>query len=51
MEAQGWQTLWQVVFYGSSVLFYGTVLIVAFKGFGDVVEMVRNMLASRRDSD
>lgn len=51
MEAQGWQTLWKVVFIGSSIMFYGTVIIVAFKGFGDVVDMVRGMLASRRSSD
>ena len=51
MDAQGWQALWKVVFIGSSILFYGTVIIVAVKGFGDVVEMIRTMLASRGGSD
>ena len=34
-----------------SVLFYGIVIAVAYKAFGDVVKMIRNMAAGRGASE
>ena len=48
MEIQTWKAIWQVVFFAAGVLFYATAVVVIFKGFGDVVEMVGQMLSNRR---
>jgi len=50
MEAEGWKNIWQVVFIVASILFYGTVLIVAVRGFGDVFDMLRRMITDRRNA-
>ena len=36
METSSWQTIWFYLFFIASLMFYGTVTIVAFKGIGDV---------------
>lgn len=46
-----WKEIWQVVFIAASMLFYAVVAAVAFKGFGDVTEMIRNMTAGRGASE
>ena len=46
-----WQEVWQTVFIAASVLFYAIVIAVAYKGFGDVVKMIRNMAAGRGASE
>lgn len=46
-----WREVWQVVFIVASVLFYGIVIAVAYKGFGDVAQMIRNMVAGRGASE
>ena len=48
MEMQTWKDIWQIVFYAAGALFYATAVVVIFKGFGDVVEMVGKMLSGRR---
>ncbi len=45
MDVETWKVFWQFVFIAASVLFYGIVIAVAYKGFGDVVKMIRNMAA------
>ena len=47
--ASGRQTpdSWQFVFIVASLLFYGTVAVVAVKGFGDVVAMIKRILSQR----
>jgi len=40
MEAQGWKTLWMVVFVVASALFWGTVLAVV----GGGLRFARNLL-------
>ncbi len=40
MEAEGWKTLWMVVFIVGSLLFWGTVVSVA----GGGLRFARNML-------
>ena len=39
MDVETWKVLWQIVFIAASVLFYGIVIAVAYKAFGDVVKM------------
>ncbi len=51
MDVETWKVLWQLVFIAASVLFYGIVVAVAYKGFGDVVQMIRNMAAGRGASE
>ena len=51
MDVETWKTLWQFVFIAASVLFYGIVIAVAYKGFGDVAQMIRNMAAGRGASE
>ena len=46
-----WQEVWQAIFIAASVLFYGIVMAVAYKGFGDVAQMIRNMVAGRGASE
>ena len=47
MDIETWKTIWQFVFFAASILFYGTVAVVAFKGFGDVAAMIRRLLSDR----
>jgi hypothetical protein len=42
-----WKDIWQFVFIVASLLFYGTVAVVAVKGFGDVVAMIKRILSQR----
>lgn len=51
MDVETWKALWQIVFIAASVLFYGIVIAVAYKAFGDVVRMIRNMAAGRGASE
>ena len=51
MDVETWKSLWQLVFIAASVLFYGIVIAVAYKAFGDVVRMIRNMAAGRGASE
>ena len=51
MNAETWKVLWQIVFIVASILFYGIVIAVAYKAFGDVVKMIRNMAAGRGASE
>ena len=46
-----WREVWQAIFIVASVLFYGIVAAVAYKGFGDVAQMIRNMVAGRGASE
>ncbi len=48
MEATAWKEIWTWVFCIASAMFYGTVIVVAYKGIGDVVAMIREMFAARR---
>ena len=47
MDGGIWKDVWQVVFMVASLLFYGTVAVVAVKGFGDVVAMIKRILSQR----
>ena len=51
MDVETWKILWQIVFIAASVFFYGIVIAVAYKAFGDVVRMIRNMAAGRGASE
>ena len=51
MDVETWKALWEIVFIVASVLFYGIVIAVAYKAFGDVVRMIRNMAAGRGASE
>ena len=51
MDVETWKALWQYVFIAASVLFYGIVIAVACKAFGDVAQMIRNMAAGRGASE
>ena len=51
MDVETWKVFWQYVFIAASVLFYCIVIAVAYKGFGDVVKMIRNMAAGRGASE
>lgn len=51
MDVETWKVLWQFVFIAASILFYSIVLAVAYKGFGDVAQLVRNMAAGRGASE
>ena len=46
-----WQEVWQTVFIVASAMFYIVVAVVAFKGFGDVTRMMRNMSAGQGASE
>ncbi|MEE2658753.1 MAG: hypothetical protein VX733_09640 [Candidatus Latescibacterota bacterium] len=46
-EAWGWLSFWKFVFIVASLLFYGTVTVVALKGAGDLVQMIRDMIGHR----
>ena len=47
MDGGIWKDVWQFVFIVASLLFYGTVTVVAVKGFGDVMGMVKRILSQR----
>ena len=51
METETWKTLWQVLFYAASGLFYLTVLVVAARGASEVASMVRRLLGDRGQAD
>jgi len=44
MEATAWQSFWQIVFVFASALFYGTVIVIAVRGSGDIAGMIRKMI-------
>ena len=46
MDVETWKEVWKLVFIASSVAFYAVVIAVAFMGFGDVAQMLRNMAAA-----
>lgn len=46
-----WPEVWRAIFIAASILFYGIVAAVAYKGFGDVATMIRNMAAGRGASE
>ncbi len=48
MDASAWKETWHIVFVIASLMFYGTVAVVAFKGVGDVMEMIGKMIEGRR---
>jgi len=48
MDMETWKDIWSATFLVASVAFYTVVAIVAFKGFGDVVGMLKGMLAARK---
>ena len=47
MDIETWKAIWQIVFFAASILFYGTVAVVAVKGFGDVAAMISRMWSNR----
>jgi hypothetical protein len=47
MDTTAWKDLWSGVFIVASIMFYVTVAIVAYKGAGDVTQMIREMMAKR----
>jgi|TARA_B100000809_G_scaffold220152_1_gene227748 hypothetical protein len=47
MDISAWKSVWSLVFTVSSIMFYLTVAIVAYKGAGDVAQMIREMMAKR----
>ncbi|HJP30483.1 MAG TPA: hypothetical protein QGF95_08005 [Candidatus Latescibacteria bacterium] len=47
MDVAGWKSVWSLVFTISSIMFYLTVTIVAYKGVGDVAKMIREMMSGR----
>ena len=49
METTTWIEIWSYVFLLASALFYGTVAVVALRGFGDVANMIRAMIARGRE--
>jgi hypothetical protein len=51
MDVETWKEVWKLVFIASSIAFYAVVIAVAFKGFGDVAQMMRNMAAGRGASE
>ena len=48
MDVSTWKSLWSYVFTVSSIMFYVTVAVVAFKGAGDVAKMIGQMVTARR---
>ncbi|MBT3342313.1 MAG: hypothetical protein HN712_10905 [Gemmatimonadetes bacterium] len=50
MDVSTWKEIWHVIFYVASLMFYGTVTVVAVKGAGDVVSMIGKMIEGRRRS-
>ena len=50
MESATWIEIWSYVFLLACAFFFGTVAVVALRGFGDVADMIRAMMARRRES-
>ncbi len=51
MDVETWKALWKIIFIVASAMFYVVVAVVAFKGFGDVIQMMRNMSAGQGASE
>ena len=51
MDVETWKALWKIIFIAASAMFYVVVAAVAFKGFGDVTQMMRNMSAGQGASE
>lgn len=51
MDVETWKALWKIVFIIASIMFYAVVITVGIKGFGDVMQMLRNMTAGRGASE
>jgi hypothetical protein len=51
MDVETWKAVWKIVFFAASIMFYATVIVVGYKGFGDVVEMIRTMTAGKSLAD
>jgi hypothetical protein len=51
MDVETWKALWKIIFIVASAMFYLVVAVVAFKGFGDVTKMLRNMAAGQSASE
>ena len=51
MDVETWKALWKIIFIVASALFYLVVAVVAYKGFGDVTAMLRNMAAGQGASE
>ena len=49
MESATWIEIWSYVFLLSCAFFFGTVAVVALRGFGDMADMIRAMIARRRE--
>ena len=49
MTAETWIDIWRVVFLLACAMFYVTVAVVALRGFGDVADMIRAMIARGRE--
>lgn len=48
MDVETWKDIWSATFLIASVAFYAIVVIVAIKGFGDVVGMLKGMIAGKK---
>lgn len=48
MDMETWKDIWSFTFLVASVAFYAVVAIVAVKGFRDVVEMLKGMIAAKK---
>lgn len=51
MDVETWKAIWKLIFIVASIMFYTIVIAVGFKGFGDVAQMLRNMVAGRGASE
>ena len=51
MGLEAWKDLWKFVFFGASLVFYLVVVVVGWKGMGDVKAMLKTMLAERARRD
>ena len=47
MDVSTWKSVWRTIFVVSSIMFYLTVAIVAYRGFGDMKQMIRQMISKR----
>ena len=50
MASATWIEIWSYVFLLACAFFFGTVAVVALRGFGDVADMIRAMIARARES-
>ena len=49
MASATWIEIWSYVFLLACAFFFGTVAVVALRGFGDVADMIRAMMSRRRE--